>query len=307
MPEAGFLKSTLSISDERRRIQRIFITPLIITLVVMILIPMLSLFTFSFTAVKVGFQNFRFIGWNNYKSLLQDAGFLTSLGTTLVLLAGTVFCQMFLGIVFALVIHKTKFLTGFVRLVMMFPMVVSPIIVGIIWRTMTMPSFGGFDLVLTSLGLPGFPDMLSSPWKARLLIIIAAAWEWTPFVILYILAGLEGMSVSPFESAKIDGANWFQEIFYLTLPMLSKIILVVLIFRIIECMKVFPLIFSLTQGGPGISTQDLTYLVYQSGFRYLKLGYASAVSMFILVLAVTAIVIMGFTTRQRKYKNEVNR
>jgi multiple sugar transport system permease protein len=302
MPETGFLKSTLSISAERRRIQWIFITPLIITLAVMILIPMLSLFVFSFTAVKVGFQNFRFTGWNNYKSLLQDAGFLTSLGTTLVLLAGTVFCQMFLGIVFALVIHKTKFLTGFVRLAMMFPMVVSPIIAGIIWRTMIMPSFGGFDLVLASLGLPGFPDMLSSPWTARLLIIMAATWEWTPFVILYILAGLEGMSVSPFESAKIDGANWLQEILYLTLPMLSKIILVVFIFRIIECMKVFPLIFSLTQGGPGISTQDLTYLVYQSGFRYLKLGYASAISMFILVLAVSAIVIMGFMTRQKRYK-----
>ncbi|MDR0655825.1 MAG: sugar ABC transporter permease [Treponema sp.] len=273
----------------------------------MILIPMLSLFAFSFTPVKVGFQNFRFIGLNNYKSLLQDADFLASFGTTLVLLAGTVFCQMFLGIVFALVINKTKFLTGFVRLIMMFPMVVSPIIVGIIWRTLIMPSFGGFDLALTSLGLPGFPDMLSSPWKARLLIIVAATWEWTPFVILYILAGLEGLSAAPFESAKIDGVNWFQEVFYLTLPMLSKIILVVLIFRIIECMKVFPLIFSLTLGGPGTATQDLTYLVYQSGFRYLKLGYASTVSMFILLLAVVAIVIMGLTTRQKKYKNEVNR
>jgi multiple sugar transport system permease protein len=270
----------------------------------MIIVPMLSLFVFSLTSVKVGFQNFKLIGLNNYKTLLQDSDFILAVITTIVLLIGTVFCQMFFGLVFALVIHRTKFLHGFVRLVMMFPMVVSPIIVGIIWRTLIMPSFGGFDLALRSLGLSGLPDMLSDPWKARFLIVAAAAWEWTPFVILYILAGLEGLSASPFESAKIDGANWFQEIIYLTLPMLSKIILVVLIFRVIECMKVFPLIFSLTQGGPGTSSQDLTYLVYRSGFRYLKLGYASAISMFILVLAVTAIVIMGLATGQKKIKNE---
>jgi multiple sugar transport system permease protein len=273
----------------------------------MIIVPMLSLFVFSLSSVKVGFQNFKFIGLNNYKNLLQDTDFLSAVITTIALLAGTVFCQMVLGIVLALVINRTKFLSGFIRLVMMFPMVVSPIIVGIIWRTLILPTFGGFDLALSSLGLPGLPDILSDPWKARFLIMAAATWEWTPFVILYILAGLEGMPASPFESAKIDGVNWLQEIIYLTLPMLSKIILVVLIFRIIECMKVFPLIFSLTTGGPGTATQDLTYLVYLSGFRYLKLGYASAVSMFILVLAIAAIVVMGLSTRQKKIKNEGGR
>ena len=268
----------------------------------MIIVPMLSLFVFSFTSVRVGFRNFRFVGLSNYWALLTDTDFVSAISVTLILLAFSVFLQMVLGIVYALIIHKTKIFVGFIRLVMMFPMVVSPIIVGIIWRTMIMPNFGGIELVLASLGLPGLPDMLSDPWRARSLIILATTWQWTPFVILYILAGLEGMSVSPFESAKIDGANWFQEIIYLTLPMLSKIIVVVLIFRIIESMKVFPLIFALTQGGPGRATQDLTYLVYQSGFRYLRLGYASAVSMFLLALAITAIVVLGLVTQTKNTK-----
>lgn len=289
-----------SITRERKRIQRIFVSPLVMTLIVMILLPMLSLFVFSFTSVKVGFTNFNFIGTANYRSLFADRDFQVAFLNTLFMLAGTVIMQMVLGIAFALVIYKTGFLSGFVRLVMMFPMVVSPIIVGIIWRTLLMPTFGGFDLALASLGLPGLPDLLSNPWTAKFLIMVAATWEWTPFVILYILAGLEGMSQSPLESAKIDGASWWQEITHIILPMLSKIIAVVVIFRVLECMKIFPLIFSMTQGGPGNASEDLTYLVYKSGFKYLKLGYASAVSMIILFISALAIVLMSVVSRPQK-------
>lgn len=295
-----------SITQERKRIQRAFILPLIITLVVMIILPMLSLFIFSFTSVKVGLKDFNFIGISNYRALFADRDFQIAIFNTIFMLIGTVAMQMIFGTSLALIIYKTNFLSGAVRLIMMFPMVVSPIIVGIIWRTLLMPTYGGFDLVLASMGLPGLPDMLSNPWAAKFLIMVAATWEWTPFVILYVLAGLEGMSQSPLESAKIDGASWWQEIVYIILPMLSKILVVVVIFRVLECMKIFPLIFSMTQGGPGNASEDLTYLVYKSGFKYLKLGYASAVSMFILLISVSAIILMSLVnkpqSRSRKEK-----
>jgi multiple sugar transport system permease protein len=265
----------------------------------MIILPLLSLFIFSLTTVKVGFTNFKFIGFNNYSLLFTDADFLTSVFNTIVMLAGTVFLQMFLGTCFAILIYKSHFLTGFVRVVMMLPMVISPIIAGIIWRTLMMASFGGFDLMAATFGLPGMPDMLSDPWLAKLVVIFTATWEWTPFVVLYLLAGLESLPSSPFESAKIDGANWLQEIVYIVLPMLKKLLSVVAIFRIIEGMKVFPLIFALTQGGPGNATEDLTYLVYKNGFKYLKLGYSSAISMVILLIIIISIIALAVVQRKQ--------
>ena len=288
-----------TMEDEKRYIRQMFITPLVIILVVMIIIPLLSLFVFSLTSVKTGFKDFRFIGLGNYAGLFTDSDFIAALGNTLILLAGTVFLQMFFGTFFALLIYKTNFMTGFVRVAMMLPMVISPIIAGIIWRTMIMPTFGGIDLMAATVKLPGLPDMLSNPWLAKLVIIFTATWEWTPFVVLYLLSGLESLSITPFESAKIDGANWFQEIIHIILPMLKKLIAVVLIFRIIEGMKVFPLIFSLTQGGPGNATEDLTYMVYQTGFKYMKLGYASSVSMIILLIIIIAIICMAFVQRRQ--------
>ena len=290
---------TLSITQERRQLQSIFISPLIATLIIMIILPLLTLFVFSFTSVKVGFTNFKFIGLNNYILLFTDAGFLTSVFNTVVILAGTVVLQIFLGICFAILIYKSTFLTGFIRVAMMLPMVISPIIAGIIWRTMVMPTFGGVDLVAATFGMPGLPDMLSNPWLAKLVVVFTATWEWTPFVVLYLLAGLESLPISPFESAKIDGASWFQEILHIMLPMLKGMISVVVIFRIIEGMKVFPLIFALTQGGPGNATEDLTYLVYKTGFKYMKLGYASAASMVILLIIVIAIVLMAVIQRRQ--------
>lgn len=292
----------LTVTQERKRIQRVFITPLVVTLIVLIIVPLSALLVFSFTSVKVGLANFNFIGIQNYISLFADRDFLTALFNTIFMLVGTVIMQMFLGVTFALVIYKTNFFSGAVRVIMMFPMVVSPIIVGIIWRTLLMPNYGGIDLALATIGLPGLPDIMSNPWTAKLVIMIAATWEWTPFVVLYVLAGLESMSASPLESARIDGANWMQEIIHIILPMISRILAVVTIFRVLECMKIFPLIFAMTQGGPGNASEDLTYLVYKSGFRYLKLGYASAVSMVILLISVTAIVAMGVLNRPRKAK-----
>lgn len=151
-----------------------------------------------------------------------------------------------------------------------------------------MPKYGGFNVMLQQLGFTP-PDWLGEPGYAMLTIILAAVWEWTPFVVLFILAGLEGLPASPYEAIKIDGANWLQEIWYLTLPLLKPIIGVVVVFRIIEGLKIFPLVFSLTEGGPGSSTEEITFYVYKQGFSYLRLGYASAAAMLVFGLMFLAI------------------
>lgn len=290
------MKKTLTTYDERRRIQRTFMIPLIVTILVMIIAPLIALFVFSLTSVQTGFKNFNYIGFFNYQLLFEDPDFWTAFGNTLFMMFGIVFFQMLLGVSYAILIYKTKFLNGFVRVVMMFPMVISPIIAGIIWRILLMPRYGGLNILLSGMGFTNIPDWFGGKYLSKFVIIATAAWEWTPFVILYVLAGLEGMSSSPFESAKIDGANWFQEIVYIMLPMLKKLLITVTLFRIIESFKIFPLIYSITSGGPGNATEDLTYAIYKNGFKYLKLGYSSAISMIILVLISGFIVALGLNT-----------
>lgn len=297
------MRKPLTTYQETRRIQRTFMIPLIVTILVMIIVPLIALFVFSLTSVQTGFKNFNFIGFTNYQLLFEDPDFWTAFWNTLFMMLGIVACQMFLGVVYAILIYKTKFLNGFIRVVMMFPMVISPIIAGIIWRILLMPKYGGFNILLSSLGVAKIPDWFGSPILAKLVIIATATWEWTPFVILYILAGLEGMSNSPFESAKMDGANWFQEIIYIMLPMLKKMLVTVALFRIIESFKIFPLIYSITSGGPGNATEDLTYAIYKNGFKYLKLGYSSAISMVILVLIVGFIVALGFNSSKNERRS----
>lgn len=291
-------KRSLSITEERRRMQKIFMIPIIITLLVMIIVPLIALFIFSFTSVKVGMADFNFIGLQNYKSLISDKDFLIALANTLIMLTGTVALQLFLGTVYALIMHKTQFLSGAIRIIMMLPMVISPIVAGLIWKIMLMPKYGGLNMFLASFGVKNIPNWFGDPIISKIVIIIVAAWEWTPFVILYILAGLEGLPSSPFEAAKVDGANWFQEIWTVTLPMLKNLFVVVILFRVIEAFKLFPLIYSITSGGPGNATEDLTYLVYKGGFKYLKLGYASTVSMIILFIICILIILMNVTNKR---------
>jgi len=292
------MKSSLrTITGEKRLLQRIFILPLAVTLLVMIIIPLLTLFVFSFTSVKTGFKDFRFLGLANYIALLKDSNFINALINTIIFLAGTTILQMILGISYGMLIFKTKLFNGTIRLLMMLPMVISPIIAGVIWRIILMPKYGGVNILLSTLGVSNPPEWLSNEFTAKISIIFAATWEWTPFVILFILAGLESLPQSPFESIKIDGANWFQELIYLTLPMLKKIIYVVIIFRIIEGLKVFPLIFAMTQGGPGTATEELTFTVYKNGFKYMKLGYASAASMFIFLIIIVSIFLISISNK----------
>jgi multiple sugar transport system permease protein len=294
------MRASLSIVEERRRIQKTFMIPLITTLLVMIIVPLASLFVFSLTSVQVGFKNFRFIGFLNYEMLFEDPDFWTAFSNTLIMMAGIVVTQMVVGVAYAILIYKTRVLSGFIRVVMMFPMVVSPIIVGILWRILLMPKYGGFNILLSALGVSDIPDWFGSVYLAKLVIIFAASWEWTPFVILYVLAGLEGLPSSPFESARIDGANWLQEIFLIMLPMLKKLLVTVTLFRVIESFKIFPLIYSITTGGPGNATEDLTYMIYKNGFKYLKLGYSSAVSMIILAMILVFIVALGLINRKKR-------
>ena len=159
----------------------------------------------------------------------------------------------------------------------------TPVVVGIIWRLMYNPDLGMLNYFLSWFGFSPV-NWTGMPGTALPSVMMADIWEWTPFVALILLAGLQSLPREPYEAALVDGASSWQTFCYITFPLLSPAMLVVLLIRVMDSFKTFDLIFVLTQGGPGMSTEILNYYTYRYGFKFFHLGYASALSWVLLVV-----------------------
>ena len=285
-----------TLKSERQNLQIAFLLPLFLSLLILVLVPMASLLGLSFTNYKMTSSQLRFTGLENYINLFSD----NAAKNTLFMVFWSVLIQMVVGVAAALAIQRMRHFRGVVQALIVMPMVIPPVIAGLIWRILLIPKYGGIHALLYGLGIHDAPAWLTDPVSARWVIVLVAVWEWMPFVVLFVLAALDSLPVSPFEAARIDGASFWQELWYLTLPLIKPILSMVLVFRIVEGLKIFPLVFSLTQGGPGNNTEELTYFAYSEGFVKFKAGYASASSM--LMFAVLLVLIIFFYGRKSKSK-----
>ena len=288
-----------TLKSERQNLQIAFLLPLFLSLLILVLLPMASLLGLSFTNYKMTGAGFRFTGLKNYIDLFGDKGFLNAAKNTLFMVFFSVLIQMVLGVAAALAIQRMRHLRGLVQALIVMPMVIPPVIAGLIWRILLIPKYGGIHALLYGLGIHDAPAWLADPVSARWVIVLVAVWEWKPFVVLFVLAALDSLPLSPFEAAKIDGASFWQELWYLTLPLIKPILSMVLVFRIVEGLKIFPLVFSLTQGGPGNNTEELTYFAYSEGFVKFKAGYASASSM-LMFAVLLALIVLFYGRKSRK-------
>jgi multiple sugar transport system permease protein len=168
-------------------------------------------------------------------------------------------------------------------------MLLPPVVVAVIWRLILNPEFGVLNGTLRSLGLhTAGLTWFGSERTAMLSVILVDVWQWTPFLFLLLLAGIQGLPVEPFEAARVDGASSFQIFRRLTLPMLRPVIAIAVLLRTMDLLRVFDQIFILTQGGPGFATETVTLYIYRTAFRYWNFGYAAAMS-FVLLAATTVI------------------
>ncbi len=194
----------------------------------------------------------RFVGLANYAAMMDDAYFWSSVRVTLVLIALPVTLQMLLGLGMALLLHTNLTVMRVTRSIFIAPMVIPPVVAGLMWKVLYLPNLGGLNYVISLVGLPG-PDWLGSGPMATLAVTLVAVWTDTPFVMLLILAGLESLPQEPFEAALVDGASAWQRFFHITLPLIRPVLLIALIFRVINSLAIFPVIYVLTLGGPGRS------------------------------------------------------
>jgi multiple sugar transport system permease protein len=234
----------------------------------------------------------RFAGFHNYLLLLQDPSFWHSVGVTLVYVAASVAIELALGLGVALLFFRRFPGDHFLRALLILPMVVAPVVVGLLWRYMLNVQFGIINYLISLLGF-GRVDFLGDPAWALPTLILIDIWQWTPFTFLIMLAALQGIPEDVLEAARIDGSRNVRIFFDHMLPLMRYPIAVALVLRMLDAFRVYDIIYMTTRGGPVDATQTLSWQIYDAGFKSFDIGYAAAYSwlMLILVLVVATTVL----------------
>ncbi len=235
-----------------------------------------------------------FVGTKNYVTLWNDPNFHESLWVTLKFAFFCVSIEMILGVGLALMLDRNIRGMTFLRTMFILPMMIAPVVVGLMWRYMYHPSVGTFNRTLDGLGLPKV-DWLGD--HALTSVIIADIWQWTPFIFILALAALQSLPRSAIEAAKIDGATAWQQIWHIKLPLMMPVLIVTGLLRLIDAFKVLEVILVLTEGGPGLSTEILALRISRTATEFRELGVAAAMSNYLLMLLLLLTVAMFAFTR----------
>ncbi len=272
---------------------RLLSAPALLLLAALTVIPILLLFGLSLTSWSILVPgSFKFSFVNYAERMFSDENFVHSLRITFYYIIVNTLFQMTLGFLIAFLLFRYTKLR-FLRAIMIIPMLVPPAVVGLMWKMMLIPNLGGLDYYLGLVGIPSI-DWLGNPGTALAAVTIASVWEWTPFVIVVMLAGLDSLPRSPLEAAVMDGASTLKTVFYVIVPMLRPIIIVTLLLRIIESLAILPVVFMMTGGGPARATEAINLYAYHVGLEYLDIGYAASILVafiFILLIFCTPIIL----------------
>lgn len=222
-----------------------------------------------------------FVGLKNYITLWNDPNFHESLWVTLRFAFFCVSIELVLGVGLALLLDRNIRGMSFLRTMFILPMMIAPVVVGLMWRYMYHPTVGTFNKTLESLGLPDI-DWLGG--NALTSVIISDIWQWTPFIFILSLAALQSLPRSALEAARIDGATAWQQIWFIKLPLMMPVLIVTGLLRLIDAFKVLEVILVLTQGGPGLSTEILALRISRTATEFRELGVAAAMSNYLLMI-----------------------
>jgi multiple sugar transport system permease protein len=251
----------------------------------------LSLYKWQLTDINSGKP---FVGFANYVHLFTDPQVLNAVGNTLIYVVGSVGTELILGFVIASALFEMTKGRKLANSLILLPMIIAPVITALIWRYMLDPQFGLVAQVLSVFGFKGGISFFGTSQLALPSLILVDVWQWTPFVILILHAGMLGISEEQFEAARIDGAGRWRILRSIVLPGIAPQILLVLLFRTMDTYRIFDTVFVLTRGGPGTSTETIGLYTYQTGFSFFDMGYAMTLGVFILI---TVAIISSFYIR----------
>ncbi|WP_199615891.1 carbohydrate ABC transporter permease [Paenibacillus alkalitolerans] len=280
----------------------LFVSPMLIGVGVMVLLPILATLYLSFTewSLITGFEGIKWVGLDNFDKLFNDAKFIKSLKNNLIFLL-TVPAYLAISLALAVIINKFVYAKDFFKVIYFLPYVSSIVAVATVWRVLFHPSLGPVNQFLMAVGMDNPPKWIADPQFALVSLMMISVWTSIGFNMIVYLAGLQSIPKDLYEAADIDGANGWIRFTRITLPMLSPTTFFLLITGIIYTFKAFELIAVMTQGGPAGSTSVIVWHLYETAFVNLKVGYASSMAMilFLCVLAITFVQWIG----QKKWVN----
>jgi multiple sugar transport system permease protein len=273
----------------KRWLPWLYIGPAVLVMAVACLYPVLSALRLGFYDWSMGtpWSAAKWQGLDAFVRAFTDAAVWRSLYTTLVFAFVCVASEMVLGIALALALEQRthKPLRGMMafRTLFILPMMIAPIAVGLTWRYLFDAQFGLLNAIVALFGVDPI-GWLANEQLAFTAIVIADIWQWTPFVFIMMIAALANVDASVMEAAKIDGATWWQSTWLVKLPMIRDVIVITLLMRLIDAFRVLEVIYILTFGGPGDSTEILSLHIYKTAFISQRLGSAAAISVLLLMV-----------------------
>lgn len=291
-------KTDLVLSNGKQRLHTskayfLMLLPAILCIVFTSIVPL-------FGMIGISFMNWnlastippRFNGLDNYITMFQDARFLNSIKVQGILSFFILLVQLLLGLAGSIALNQISGKMKWVRGIVMAPFMIPAVVVALIWLTIFTPTLSPINSVLEALGLPS-PSWLSSPSLSLMSIVIADTWNNLPFVILILLASLQGIPKDLYEAADVDGASKWKALLHITIPSLKPALILVGLIRLIESFKSFPLIYIMTGGGPGTSTEVTNVYAFVQGFQYSKIGYAGALAflLFLITMIISFVMI----------------
>ena len=269
-----------------------FLFPGLFVLIGILIFPIGFMIRLSLSSWDTFYPGLDFIGIDNYIRLFaDDSRFWESFFRLSFLSITTVFLQYIIGFSLALMVWRDIIFKRFFRVLFLIPMMTTPVIMTVIWRTFFHESLGPVNDVLSIFGIA--PPWLTNEHLAKVTIIIVEVWQWTPFMFLLLLAGLLSLPKEPFLAASVDGAGPIRKFIYVTFPLMAPISIGAIIIRLIEASKIMDTVYVLTSGGPGTSTETSSYYIFVKGLREFQFGYSAALSFTYLIIMIISLTIIS--------------
>jgi ABC-type sugar transport system permease subunit len=284
------------------RLAWIYMAPALLTVAAVALFPALWTFWESLHRhdLRAPSEGRPFVGLANYAEALSTPRFRAALGHTLLFVVVTVTLELLLGLLLALALDRAFRGRALARAAVLVPWAIPTVVAAIVWRFLFTSDSGLVNALLARAGVVDASFVWFTRARAAWVPVVAAdVWKMTPFVVLLLLAGLQNIPRELYEAARLDGAGWWRQLRFITLPLLMPALVVAGLFRALDALRVFDLIYVLTGGGPGTATEPIALYVFQSLFQNLRFGYGSALSVvvFLLVFLLALLVIRGYGAR----------
>lgn len=295
--------SKSSFSRKEKLYGSILIFPTILVLLLTSIIPLTYSVYISFTNLNLSYgTSYKFIGVENYVRIFQDELFIKSFGITILFVVVTVFFEMILGMCIALLFSREHRNFNLSRTMLLLPMVSTPVVIGILWRILLNTDIGLINYMIGWFGISKV-NWLGDPTMALISVMVVDIWQWTPFIVLIVIAALISVPQELLEAAKIDGAGRWLSFWKVKLRVIMPVFMIALLLRFIDAFKVVDTIYVMTYGGPGNATKVLSMFIYQTSLKYFNIGYGSSIA----ILFILFLIIISFPfIKQRLKENEVS-